>query len=845
LIRQPSTVDTSVYPQQIFRLSSAAASAATHPLTLLLIAFFCTSLLWALVVEPGGAPDEWDHFDYIRSLVASHSLPIYGQTPRFDNPNVLNSEAQQPPLYYLLATPFYLLGGQTPAGQMVAARLCSILLGTVAVALTYTLGRALAPKRRAFALALAALVGFNPMFMYMSAAVSNDALINAIYPALMLLLQALLQQRFISWKWLLGLGALLGAGLLAKFSIVGGVLASGIVLAVLAWRQPDRRIRTLLIYGAWTAGGLLLVAGWYLARNWLLYGDPSGVLIMASYHVNPMQPYATVGSFWQMLTTRRTGFVDFWPGLLHGFWGIFDFYIIWMAPRLYFFLDVLGIGGLIGTGIWASRAWARHSKRATQERLVLAAAAGLITLITLGLVINYSYRIDYQPQGRYLLAALVPIGLAIVTGWEQLLRLVKLQHLAAPLLIVVILGINLLALFTAIAPDYHDAYLTSLTTQPEAPTQYIAGAFAASASFVAEQSQIEQLEVLLNRPANASGPIIWRLRQGSEPAEIATAVEPKPPKGITRYRISVPQPLRAGAAYTLSIQAPWVAEDKRLAAYLRPNQAGGDMNLQVVYPPRAGWAALRRIDYLLRSAAPGWPRGNGQRLLFVCAPLLMLALAARAFGPLLGRGWSWLAGTATVAFVLAALWAPPQVTGHAIPTRTLDAAPGPLLTLDDSKGSTDLILLSGSAAAHVYPPGDPAQRVSQIQPYRFTIADDTRAVLAMQPPSAITYTLYLPARAALRTAIALNPEIWQPDKGDGVEFLIQLEAADGSHELLRRWIDPKHEPIDRRWHDIAIDLSAYAGQNVRLTLRTLPGPAGDGRYDWAGWGAPVIVQQPE
>src|SRR5690349_8497883 len=73
-------------------------------LTLLLLAFFCTTLLWAFIVEPGRAPDEWDHFDYIRHLVIRHTLPIYGQTPRFTNPNALNSEAQQPPLYYLLAT---------------------------------------------------------------------------------------------------------------------------------------------------------------------------------------------------------------------------------------------------------------------------------------------------------------------------------------------------------------------------------------------------------------------------------------------------------------------------------------------------------------------------------------------------------------------------------------------------------------------------------------------------------------------------------------------------------------------------------------------------------------------
>src|SRR5262249_54999504 len=114
----------------------------------------------------------------IRHLARTHTLPIYGQTPRIANPHALNSETQQPPLYYLLAIPFYsILGGQVETQQYLAIRLLSAMLGTVAVALTYALGRVLAPQRPEFALALAAVVGFNPMFTFMSAAISNLVLI--------------------------------------------------------------------------------------------------------------------------------------------------------------------------------------------------------------------------------------------------------------------------------------------------------------------------------------------------------------------------------------------------------------------------------------------------------------------------------------------------------------------------------------------------------------------------------------------------------------------------------------------------------------------------------------------
>jgi 4-amino-4-deoxy-L-arabinose transferase-like glycosyltransferase len=843
-ITTPLPSDKALPPVPMPQLYAVAARIALHPLTFLLLAFFCNTLLWACIIEPGRAPDEWDHFDYVRHLAITHTLPIYGQTPRVANPHVLNSEAQQPPLYYLLATPFYLLGGQTQTSQVVAVRIFSTLLGTIAVALTYALGRVLAPGRRPYALALAAIVGFNPMFTFMSAAISNDALINAIYPALLLVLCLLLRQRAIRWAWLLGLGALLGSGLLAKFSIIGGVLASGMVLVELAWRQRGRRLSALFLYGTWTVGGFLLVAGWYFARNWLLYGDPSGVLMMRTFHVNPMRSYDTIGSFWEMITTNRPGLVDFWPGVFHGFWGIFDFYIIWLARRVYYCLDVILVVGLVGSGIWAARAWLRRAARSAQARLTLALACCVITLVTLGTILNYSYRIDHQPQGRYFLPALLPLALAIVTGWEQILRLVKLQRLAAPLLMIVMLGVNWLALFTAVGPDYHNLYLATLAAEPDAPAQYVAGAFEARGGFVAEQSRIDHLEVLLDRPAGASGAIVWRLREDGATTDHSIAVEQKPIKGLGRYLIGVAQPVTAGKHYTLIVQAPWTTEDKRTLAHLPIEQSSaGDLGIQVVYPIGLSWATLRQIDYLLRAAAPGWPRGNGQRLLYLSALPLVFALAARAFSSILSRRWSPVAGVATLAVVLAALWAPPEVARDTIPSHTLLATSGPLQTLGNLPASfADLVLLAGSPQAQKQPPDDQAQRTSLIQPYRFTIGDDTRVVLAMQPPSAITYTLMLPERALLRTSIALNPQVWRPDKGDGVEFVVWIEAADGRHELLRRYIDPKSRPEDRRWNDLSIDLGAYGGQSVRLTLLALPGPAGDGRYDWTGWGQPMIVQ---
>jgi hypothetical protein len=80
-------------------------------------------------------------------------------------------------------------------------------------------------------------------------------------------------------------------------------------------------------------------------------------------------------------------------------------------------------------------------------------------------------------------------------------------------------------------------------------------------------------------------------------------------------------------------------------------------------------------------------------------------------------------------------------------------------------------------------------------------------------------------------------------RGDGVQFDIYLDD-DHTWHLFSQYIDPKNLPDDRRWHDHDLDLSSWAGEPVTLTLVTDPGPNGDDRYDWAGWGDPRIVEDP-
>ena len=130
--------------------------------------------------------------------------------------------------------------------------------------------------------------------------------------------------------------------------------------------------------------------------------------------------------------------------------------------------------------------------------------------------------------------------------------------------------------------------------------------------------------------------------------------------------------------------------------------------------------------------------------------------------------------------------------------------------------------------------------LAQDRPLR-DVGPRARRWLKMHPPAAVTITLTLPANAYLQTGMVLDPAMWLAPSGDGVRFVATITPAGGPETTLFDIPNhPRAQGEHRRWIDVVADLRPWAGQHVRLTLRT------DGRQDpandWAGWGEPVIVQ---
>lgn len=131
-----------------------------------------------------------------------------------------------------------------------------------------------------------------------------------------------------------------------------------------------------------------------------------------------------------------------------------------------------------------------------------------------------------------------------------------------------------------------------------------------------------------------------------------------------------------------------------------------------------------------------------------------------------------------------------------------------------------------------------------IQKKTFLIKGQSKFVLFEHPSAKVTYQILVPPASFLRFSPAISPEAWA-QKGDGVQFTVMITDAEGTTSTLySQYINPKLTNIDQNWFNQEINLKKWSGQQVSLTFETSPGPNGDVRFDWAGWGDPILVQYP-
>ncbi len=130
-------------------------------------------------------------------------------------------------------------------------------------------------------------------------------------------------------------------------------------------------------------------------------------------------------------------------------------------------------------------------------------------------------------------------------------------------------------------------------------------------------------------------------------------------------------------------------------------------------------------------------------------------------------------------------------------------------------------------------------RENLISRQQFDLGGEAREALGEHPPyERLPYRVKVGnhRHEVWHFAIGMNPAVFGPQFGDGVEFIVEVRDGAGRiTKLFSKYIDPKHNVGERRWVDGEVDLSQYRGEWIDLLLSTTPGPRGDSAWDWAAW----------
>lgn len=400
--------------------------------------FFLLSTFYNITIPLGEGPDESGHMHYVLFLAREGRLPVQHKDASASD---VPGEGHQPPLAYVLFLPavawltpaeqhivqrsnpdFVWHGGNSPAAFLRssreywpwqgltlawhAARGISGLLGVATVFCIWGAARFwqhITPPGTAYL--AAALVAFNPQFLFTSALVTNDMLLAALSAALFWLCMATTHNRSRSIskgiRYSIAMGILAGLALITKQS---ALLLVPLLLWV-SWYSTRGSRKRFVAYSAGWSSMLLLIASWWYVRNWQVYGDPFGLhLFKATFATQPFN--------WQDPLA--------WRGALHqlhaSFWARFG----WLSVRppawvlaCYTTLEVVALVGLLRLLVSVP-----FDKLRERFSLFVPLCMPLILLPVLALLWTVSFASSaglVAWQGRMLFAALPAI--AILMAW--------------------------------------------------------------------------------------------------------------------------------------------------------------------------------------------------------------------------------------------------------------------------------------------------------------------------------------------------------------------------------------------------------------------------------------------
>ena len=386
----------------------------------LAILAFLHGLVYLALTPPWQAPDEPQHFQYVRFLLDERRLPTWRDatvdTPlteevrqsmlRFDfwtwrdhatAPSTLEYRIalSHPPLYYGLAAvalaPFAALD---VTAQLYIVRLFSLALTSLTVWIAYQTMRSLFPDAPALGVAAPLFIALLPMHAFIGSSINNDVLAEVTAAAVIWLLVETFR-RGLTWQRGVWLVVALAAAMLAKRTTLFLLPLAALTVLV---ASPPRSRRWLVVAGVLATLIALAIALQYP-------GSYPGDLLKTAGRVArfPALPGLPELALWGAL-------------LFTTFWGNFGWATVQLDAAWYGLLLIVTAAS--GAG-WVKLAW--HWRRsapalAPWQRRACAMCA-LAVLLILAQTAGQILAGGIHQQARYLFPAMAPVALCLVLGW--------------------------------------------------------------------------------------------------------------------------------------------------------------------------------------------------------------------------------------------------------------------------------------------------------------------------------------------------------------------------------------------------------------------------------------------
>lgn len=415
-------------------------------LSFISLGYLLVAGLFAILTPDWQTPDEPAHYNYVRQIARRAEFPViemgdWDQTyldelksARFapellDFLDTIQYEDHQPPLYYVLASPIFIMTN----GDLTALRLYTLLFGLFVIWSAYFICLLMFPYQSWLGLSAALFVAFQPQHVHILASVNNDALAWALIALTLLATVTYLRSKRAVRPWQLGL--LVGAGLITKSTTYFLLAVVPLAITLHWWRAHRKALResaevtfpeetrrdaisppvgrllrqiTLFLLPALALGG-----AWWL-RNIDVYGYPDFLGLAAHDAVVVGQPRTEalietlgIGGYLRELLTVT----------YHSFWGQFGWMGVPMEARFYWVLGLfllLALGGL-GADMFVLRP--RHNKYTRADQRNVWIVLGATALLSVAAFLYYNTEFQ-QHQGRYLFPLLIPLAIWLALGMD-------------------------------------------------------------------------------------------------------------------------------------------------------------------------------------------------------------------------------------------------------------------------------------------------------------------------------------------------------------------------------------------------------------------------------------------